>query len=358
MLVFGPGRFAASRRSYIRWLLRLHVLVCLALGAGLAIGGLLLLATGWRATGGALVAAGALLTPILLYWLARRVPYMDSHVQESVRAGVLNLLVVVGTLALFRLLGWLTPASAFVPFALSGATASAILFWQAWSRLAEEEGEEEGSSKISFRSAHRRYVPWATGTAVAGFVPGQVYYLILPIAHGLTASAALKALLTTVGPIMQATAALSVLLLPAFVRASRSGELARRAIMSQLILSAGCLVAWLMIGLLGAPILEFLYNGRYTDLAHYLWVIGGLPLLSTAVNVGASALRALERPKPVFGAYLTATVIALALGIPLTMAMGLKGAVAGLLVGYGVNALVIWTLLLKTVGEARHLAHG
>ena len=82
--------------------------------------------------------------------------------------------------------------------------------------------------------------------------------------------------------------------------------------------------------------MHWLYNGKFDDLAPLLYLLAYLPLLMGIGNTINDALKAAEKPKLVFYAYLCSGTATLLGGIPLVIRLGLTGAVYGLLLSAGV----------------------
>src|SRR5205085_4013273 len=70
---------------------------------------------------------------------------------------------------------------------------------------------------------HWRYGRWAIASSAISWFPGSIYYLLLPAWLGLDATAGLRALMNFIMPVLQAIAALNMLLLPMLVRDRESG---------------------------------------------------------------------------------------------------------------------------------------
>ena len=142
-------------------------------------------------------------------------------------------------------------------------------------------------------------------------------------------------------PVMHANTALATLLLPAMVRASNWKSFRRILLLGIACLSTAAVLYWILIGALSGPIVGWLYAGQYTEYAHLLWFVGAIPLLASAGNVLASALRAMERPNLVFQGYALAAVAAGTLGLGAVIYAGIEGAVLGLLFSYAVMGVIL-----------------
>jgi O-antigen/teichoic acid export membrane protein len=74
-----------------------------------------------------------------------------------------------------------------------------------------------------------------------------------------------------------------------------------------------------------------LYAGRFDNLAPLLYLLALLPLLMGIGNTINDALKAAERPKLVFYAYLASGAATFVVGVPMVIRYGLLGAVMGVL---------------------------
>jgi len=93
------------------------------------------------------------------------------------------------------------------------------------------------------------------------------------------------------------------------------------------------------VRIVGRPVMHWLYAGKFDDLTPLLYMLALLPLLMGIGNTMNDALKAAEKPRFVFYAYLSSGAATLLGGIPLVMHFGLRGAVYGLLLSATVYTL-------------------
>lgn len=347
MLVFGPGRYKEHLSEYLGVLVYGHW--SLAVPAG----GTLLLAVG---LGLGVVASGALSTafvglalagPLIFYlWLMRRACYVRLEPRLAATGGALYMmLMLVGSYVAYRS-GILSTATALGVLGLSSLV---VALWLSrrlgvgW-RLVSEDSGLRGET---FRS-HLDYGRWAVLTSALMWVPGNAYYLLLPIWGGLEASASLRALMNLVMPVLQANSALSVLLLPVLVQARGGPQFGRLVRAALVFFSVSSLLYWVILGLFQRPLVNLLYGGQYSEHAGLLWLIGLMPLASAVGIVLGGALRAIERPDRVFWAYMFSGLATLIVGLGLVFLWGITGAVTGLLLSYVVAAVAMCVCYLRT----------
>jgi len=131
-------------------------------------------------------------------------------------------------------------------------------------------------------------------------------------------------------PILQVFSALGSVMLPVLVGSRARGTLRLTsliALAAYLVLALGYGIA---LALLAVPLTSAVYAGRYTNLPTIVVVLAFLPLASGATSVLGGALRAIERPRAVFWAYLVSTMVSLTVGVALIAMFGTSGAAAGI----------------------------
>ena len=109
----------------------------------------------------------------------------------------------------------------------------------------------------------------------------------------------------------------------------------------------GAVIYWALLIGFRRPIFQLLYSGKYTEVAYLLPALALGSIFWSAAYGPAIALRAMEAPSSVFMAYSTAALISLLVGIPVTRAYGLKGAIWAGNVAEGASFLVIMLLLRR-----------
>jgi O-antigen/teichoic acid export membrane protein len=338
MMVFAPGRFRAAFGPYLRTLAGLNLL----LSAGL--GGILLAAAGLLAWAGSplgrpLAYLGVAVPLVLLPYFVRRAAYASFHVPLAAAASALAAAASVAALVALRGAIRSDVGVAFLALAAAGATTA--LVFPAVLRSGGAEGREAVARREVVRQ-HWRYGRWALGASAVRWVPTNVLYVYLPVAAGFQAAAALRALMNLVAPATRALAAMATVLLPYFVRARDGGGLTQLVGRVLALVVATVPLYWLALGVFGEPLVRFLYDGKYADVAGQLWVLGAVPLLMGTGSVFQAALRAEERPRDIFQHQLVAILLALPVAIPLadvwngafSMAILVGFNAAGLTAGY------------------------
>lgn len=324
MLVYGPGPFRAQRRAYVRLVLGGHrlfalvaggVLVSVA-GAAFVLGSPVL---GWDFAALA-VAQGA----ILLMWLLRRACYVYLRPQVAMQGGLLYVGVMGVGLVGLQALGLLSGATAI---GLMGAASLAAAATIGLRLGLYGPSAPAPALEAEARRAHRLYGGWATATGGLEWVQGVLPFLILPIWHGLEATGAFRALFNLVMPVMQAYGALSLLLVPAFVAARRSGRLRQRAGQALGAVLAGTALYAVAVALVGDWLLVRLYGPTYAGYHSLLWLFALYPVVGGSATVLGAVRRAQERPRRLFKARAGAAAVMATAGTLLIHAFGLFGAI-------------------------------
>ena len=346
LLVHAQGAYSGLSGSYLGFVTRAHWL--LTAGAALVAAGAVavLEAAGpgqlptWIL---AVLASGPF---FLLSWVGRRAAFAFLRPGLAALGSAVYLLVLVGGLWLLR--GWdaIGLESAFLLLAAAGLLSGALVI--VCLRLTTTAASSEGESAFTTADAaarHWRYGRWALATAILAWIPGNLFYFVLPLRAGLAGAGALRALVNLTTPVMHLINALGTFVIPVLARKGRmsgSYSVPRSLAAAFVVVPAAY---WLALGLFGEDIVRWLYSGNYVHEAASLWILGILPCLAGLIAVLGSELRARERIDLVFWSVLAAGLIALTAGTAATLAWGVPGAAVGWVLAYVVNAAGLWWLL-------------
>lgn len=343
MVVFGSGRYLAERKSYLGVVLRGHTLLMIPtasifLGAGL-VAGL------WDSTSVApvLYGLGLALPLTLLSELTRRAFYVEMRPGRAAVGGAIYfcslLLLIVG----LRSRELLTPLTAILAMGAAALVTSSVQL--AW--LGSHWPRNLGNlSARNVASEHWAYGRWVLASALPSWTFPNLFYLLLPLRFGLKESGALKAILNLAMPAAHALIAIGLLAIPLFVRHLNAGGLTllRQTVWRITSLFAAGSAAYLVVlWIFRIQIVHLLYGGKFLEYSRWPVFVVGLVPIATALSVSAgAALRALERPDCLFWANVAASLIAVSLGLYLTLTAGLLGAIVGHVASYAVYAGVMW----------------
>jgi O-antigen/teichoic acid export membrane protein len=330
MIVFGPVKYHNRLGTYVAELRRGHWLFSACTSAGLASLGGLLITAGVGDVGRSLVAL-ALANPfMLLLWLTRRTCYVGTNPRLAASGGLVYMAILLaGCYGAYRTRSLSGPA-AFLLMAVASIVAAQ---WIKYGLSLRADGTGK-SLRQEIRRDHWTYGRWAVGTGVLSALILHLYYVVLPLRHGLEATAALKALTNLAMPGLQSFGILGILAVPRLVRARETPAFAaaiRRLLVIYVNAGAGY---WAVLGVVHAALVRGVYGGAYTSDSWLLWVIGAVVFLVAIIAVLESALRALERSDALFRAYAGAVATTCLVGIPLMLATGLTGAAIGLIVAH------------------------
>jgi O-antigen/teichoic acid export membrane protein len=181
------------------------------------------------------------------------------------------------------------------------------------------------------------------------WVPINLFYPVLSRFSGMAQAGELKALMNFASPMLQTCAALSSLMLPysARVLEHRGGAGIDIILKRMTLLCVACAVPyWVVLLAFKGPAFRMLYSGRYTEVTYLLPIVALVSIFGSAFFGPSIVLRSLESPGLVFGAVTASSCIAVAVGIPLTRALGVKGAVWSMLLSEAL-AFVMAVVLLR-----------
>jgi hypothetical protein len=330
MLVYGPGKYSGRFREYMGILLRSHFVLMLPCTILLAGGGGILLLLHARTAGNACLALSIAGPFILLLWLTRRAFYVRLQPAWASAGGLLYFAVDAWGIVWSERVRILSPALAILIMGAGSLAVSALLIL----RLRPDWSAGPEALRSTARD-HWAYGRWALATAGASWFQGNIYFVVLPMWVGLGEVGGLRVLINLVNPVVHTSMALSVLLLPAFVRNGREGGLAHinwTLIRALGLFTSGSTLYALLLWVFRVQIFTALYGEKFNEfLGRPLLLIALLPVPLAVAMVLGSALRAMERLDVIFGCWLVSSAVALLVGVPLAANYSAGGAAAGLL---------------------------
>jgi O-antigen/teichoic acid export membrane protein len=355
MLVFGSARYAAWFREYLHVVLKGHWGLT---GLGtvlLGFTGLVFLLRGDGPLASAFLGA-AVATPFILFgWVVRRACSSRLQPQWAAAGGALYLLVLVSAACALQWLGLLSAFSALLLMAGASLISGLVILRRL---VAANPGTAIGApAPTDVFQAHWAYGRWAVASSGLSWIPGNLYYVLLPVFAGLEGTAAVRAVATLVLPILHFNAALGTLLLPALAAAvPRRRQFDRIVLGAFALFAGGSLAYWGLLTLYREPVVAWLYGGAYADTASLVPIMALVPLAAAGSAVLGSALRALERPQQVFWAYVVSAAVTGTAGVALMAHWGTRGAAIGLVASALVTAAACGVSFLWS--RRRHAASG
>lgn len=351
--ILGPSRYPHVLPRYFAATLRLH------LWWSLSIGGLLLLGTlflAWIAPQSPLVTVFFVLSLMqvsyLSFLLLRRSEYArQDHAApaNTVLLSFVYALVLLLGVGLTQKAGWLNAGTAL---AWQGfAAAAAVLSYVVQKRSTPPQGRPpQRPMWRGLALENWRYGRWIVLATVLSWSASNLYVVLTSGLLDLATAGALKAINNFVTPITQVFAALALVVFP---RVSRRFAANERRLASDLWRYAALLLALLVayvlvVSLVAAPFIEWVYAGKYMEFAPLI-PLALLQLLPGAI-VGPLllGLRLHGKVKFVplvnlFGALVTLTV-----GVLLVIQWGLPGAIVGAVLSQAIRLPVTYILWRRT----------
>lgn len=328
--IYGAGRYQSRFLAYSRLMLRSNVVVGAALSA-------LLLLTCWLSRwispgipSRSLLGLGLTVSVILTGSFLRRGFYIERKPASAAAmsmvffaAVALLLWIAVANQVLDNFSVFLVVALAWVAAGSLGLRRSAGQPWNTF--LKTEPG---------YWREHWKYSRWVLATALVYQFMHQGYYWLVAGFLSVRDVADLKAMYLLIAPVEQVIISLSFIVLPALAARYAAGNIDgflsiwKRYALGMSGLTLGFALA---VRVAGARLMHLLYAGKFDGLAPLLFVLALVPLLTGIGNTFGDAIRAAERPRLVFFAFVSSAIATFVLGLPLVISMGLRGAVYGML---------------------------
>ena len=344
MLVFGPSKFAQRLGSYLGVLAAGNFMLSAVGAVFMSMVGVIYWITAHEDIAIACWSLAGASPFIFFLWLMRRACYVRLSPKVAAIVGIGYMALMVGGLGAMYLTDLISTVKAMIVMGVSCLIAATVL-------AIKERVRWEGLDSPIFTETtlrHLRFGRWAAASGLVMFIPGQVYYWLLPLFVDVGEAGVLRAMNNIFLPVIMANAALVGLILPGLVRSLGTPHFRKVLSIALLVLAGGPTLLWLICGLFNYEIMHFLYAGRYDKDSHLLWLLGLSPMLMGAMSVYQAVLNAHNRPDRVFFASAAGAVVTMTLGIWLTAAFGLTGVCAA----YIVSSLI---MLIVTRHFARRM---
>lgn len=353
MLIFGASRYSANLSNYLGILLYGHVGFGIASGLLLLLSSLVVEISGSHALSLALLGLAGAGPFMLLQVLMRRACYVRFKPHLAAAGGTLYMILMLAGAYILYQAGWLSALTSFGLMGLSGLAAGLLLAALLGVDLFPFRGEPPFRQYLE---NHWGYGSWSVGTRTMLWVTQSSYLVLLPISGGLEASAAFRALMNLIMPVLQTYTALSILLLPTLVQARGQARFDRAAHSAFILFVSGSTLYWAVLSLFHRPLINWMYDGRYTEYSGLIWILALVPIVVGVTEIQSTILRALGRIDQVFWAGAASTVVALTAGVVALFVLGVAGAAVWLLLSSVANVLVMWWFLSHeaTPGNGKH----
>lgn len=341
MLTFGVSKYSESFSKYLGILFYAHWRITTAIGVVLSLVGLIFSVFDSKLLGMTMVGMGLASPLILLAWLMRRAFYITNRPgHAAVGSGLYFLFVSLGLWILFHV-NALSPSWAFVTL---GIGAVPVCFWCQQHLRAVLPKREDTVSVSRVYKEHWMYGKWMVGNSVVRWLSKDVLYVVLPFWWGLESSGALQALTTLVRPIHNLFIAISNLLHPIlgkkFYKESIPQFIQTTYVALVVTGFAGGLYTWGLIQF-GPSIFEWLYDHKYSEVAHLLPIIALIPLCWAINIVISTALRVTQNLRGLFSCYLAGMVMSATIGLYYIISMGLSGAAMTMVLSMATTTIML-----------------
>ena len=355
--IYGSGRYRGHFPAYGRLLWRSNVALSVGLSVALVVVWRVLAWTAPTLASHTLLGMALTCGVLLTATFVRRTFYIRRRPDLAARVSVVFFVTCACLLWLSARSGVLNGFYAFV--IVGSAWCIACIFV-----AAELPGRASGQSFIdlepNYWSEHWKYSRWVLITAFVVQSTTQGYYWVLAGFLSVKEVANLRAMTMIVTPMDQVFIALNYLVLPVMASlyaAHRIGDLVslwRRYVLAIAGLTA-CFAFF--VRFFGRSMMHFLYAAKFDGLTPLLSTLAFLPIVMGVGYTMTAALQSAEKPKFVFCGYLAGGAATFALGIPLVIHFGLRGAVYGmLLTGAAYTSALGWGFLTTVFKQAHSQA--
>jgi len=339
MLVFGAGKYSKDLKPYVLFLLNLHAGFSAILLLLIGIISITLWISELHELAMLIFVTTASGLMVLFLWLIRRLYYIKMHFQYSAVGGLAYAVILLGGVAVVHMMGLLTPIASMLILGSASALIGFLLL------LVFLRSTDTSECQILLpRQAwadHWSYARWSIPGSVFMWIPGNLYYVLLPVWSGLELSGILKAMMNLIMPALQINTALAMLFIPFFSRAKKRGYI-KKAITSSLLIATGIsVIYWIIISVCSTTLLLHIYGEYYVKYAQYLYILGTVPIFTGVIAVLGAYLRAEIKPRAIFWAYSSASLVSTLLGLTYLAKLGIYGGALGTLFNYLVITLFL-----------------
>ena len=330
--VYASGRYQDRFTTYLRLMMRSNVLAGLTLSAGLLLTCLLFLWAAPSLLSAPLLGLSLTVLFILTGSFLRRSFYVIRRPALAAGTSLVFFTAVASLLWLAAKTHELNGFSVFLILALGWVIAGLAFVRKL--PLGKLEGTFLHSEPHYWRE-HWAYTRWVLATAFVFQFMHQGYYWLVAGFLSVKEVGELKAMYVLIAPVEQIMISLSFLFLPAlaakYVAQNMDAFLAFWKRYALLMVGLTMMFA-IGVRFVGSQVIHLLYAGKFDELAPMLFLLGLVPLLMGIGNTMSDAIRAAEKPRLVFYAYVSSALATFLLGLPLVSYFGLRGAAYGMLV--------------------------
>jgi O-antigen/teichoic acid export membrane protein len=347
MSVFGSSIHRGKLRSYLGRLLWLHGGTSALISAILAAGAWgVVLTHGSKPLAAALLGVSLASPCILLFWLLRRSFYIELQPGAATQGAVLYCGLVLVMLLAANFWHVLSPFIAFLLMGMAALITSGVFLIRLKPDLSLTRNE------LSMRETSRQhwiYGRWALASAVAMWIPTNIYYVLLGTSGSMAHAGELRALMNLALPVGQTATALSLLFIPyaSRMRAEQGPEVLRKISFNiTLLFGLGAVMYWIALVMFRGSVLHLFYGGHYSQISAFVPVVAVSSIFQTCISGPGIGLRANEMPICIFYAYLVSSLITVGVGVIATRMLGVQGAVGTMLLA-NLSAFLVAQFMLR-----------
>lgn len=344
MSVLGPRRFQERLGGYFRATLAVHAALGGVLAAAILAASIVL--RHFAPPLAAALAGLSVSTPAMLsFWLLRRICYVTGDPATALGGSSVALACSMAGAALVWARQWQTPAAMFLVTAFAAAVGTGALAWRLRDRIGSKEAGMDSLPGEVVRT-HWRYARWMLGVSITYWLANSALPAMLGITAGFAGAGELRVVENLFAPVVQTTAAFSLLLLP---WVSQRAEATGAAFLRPFRRKATAIACIVVGGYLGGVMLfrrELL--GLFPVAENYNLLVGLVPLVAAATLVRAvtdisvsTALKGAARPDAHFWASLVSALLVVTAGYLLTSRWGVAGAATTMLLSNCAQALIL-----------------
>jgi O-antigen/teichoic acid export membrane protein len=349
MLVFGAGKYSERLDEYLGILIRGHFLLMVPVSLFMAAGASVVIRwSSLAAAGHAFLTLAFAIPFILLLWMLRRAFYVELRPGWALLGAVLYFGLLASLIFLFRATNQLSTVTAIAIMSVAALIVSCLMLLRLRPDLISAG---KGLESLDVAKSHWSYGRWSVAAAAIGWIPLNIYYLVLPAWFGLAGTAALRALMNLINPMLHILIALGSLLLPILVRNRRKGgktSMNYTVLVSLTIFLAGAGLFSFFLWAFRSELFQLLYGGKYHFSSGSLFLLLASLAGTCITTVLGAGLMALERPDRIFWAVVGSSVLTILVGVPLAALRGVPGAAEGLLLSGAGSASLMYFFYRRT----------
>jgi len=350
MMVFGAGKYAKHFEKYLGILIYGHFSLMLFIGLLLTavafiLGRFYLPEVQWALLGSAV--SGPI---VLLLWLMRRAFYARLQPALAAVGGGFYLVLLLGATYFLWIGSRLSQTTAFLAMGISAFLVSLAFIYH----LRVQWIMAGNPTPAMVASDHWRYGRWATGTQLINWIPGNIYYLLLPVWLPLYDIAAIKALMNVLLPASFILMSLSTLLLPFLSRiVSKEGVSAARFHLRKILALYITITSiyFISLFLFGKYFLEIVYRNAYHEFYALIPYLSIIPIPVSLIMSFGLLHRAMQRADRAFINYLPYTSSCALIGVSAGVFFSIKGVIFGVAISSILGAIISFIIFQKCLSE-------